>query len=56
MLKDYMHEQLLERAKELGMPDFVDKIADETIATTVEEFVTYLEKVKHPALTLRPLM
>lgn len=56
MLKDDMHELLLERAKELGMPDFVDKIADETIATTVGELVDYLEKVKHPALTMPPIM
>jgi acetyl-CoA synthase len=55
-LKDDMRELLLERAKELNAPDFVDKIADETIATNIEELLTYLEKVKHPALTMPPIM
>ncbi|MEW6070534.1 MAG: hypothetical protein AB1485_07955, partial [Candidatus Thermoplasmatota archaeon] len=56
MLKDDMHELLSERGKELDAPDFVDKIADETIATNIEELVSYLEKVKHPALTMPPIM
>lgn len=56
MLKEDMREQLMERGKELGVPEFVDKIADETIATTIEELATYLEKVKHPALTMPPIM
>lgn len=36
--------------------DFVDKIADETIGTTVEEILPYLEEKGHPALTMEPLI
>jgi len=38
------------------MPDLIDKIADETVATTSEELLAFLEKVGHPALTMPPLM
>jgi acetyl-CoA synthase len=56
MLKDAMLEDLKKRAEELGTPDFIDKIADETIATTTEELVAHAERVNHPALTMPPLM
>ncbi|MDI6707958.1 MAG: hypothetical protein QME47_02580 [Candidatus Thermoplasmatota archaeon] len=55
MLKDDMREDLENRAKELGMPDFVDKIADETITTDPAELAEYLVKVDHPAMKLKPL-
>jgi len=55
-LKDAMHDRLEKRAKELNLDGFVDKIADETVATTSEELLEHLAKVDHPALTLDPLM
>ncbi len=55
-LKEALSEKIKERAKELGEPDLLDKIADETVAETSADLVTYLEKVKHPALTMEPLM
>ncbi len=54
-LKDDMQEQLQARAEELGMPDFVDKIADETIATDGKALVEFLQKVGHPALEMESL-
>lgn len=54
-LKDAVLERLKARAQEIGEPDFVDKIADETIATTAEELLAFAEKVGHPALTMPPL-
>ena len=36
-LKAALREDLQERAKELGLPDLVDKIADETITTDADE-------------------
>jgi acetyl-CoA synthase len=56
MLKDEMRDKLIERATELGDPDFIDKIADETVATTAEELLQFLEKVQHPALKMSPMM
>ncbi|MFQ6106226.1 MAG: acetyl-CoA decarbonylase/synthase complex subunit alpha/beta [Thermoplasmata archaeon] len=55
-LKDAMHDKLKERAEELGIPDFVDKIADETVATESAELLEFLKKVDHPALKMPPML
>ena len=55
-LKNSMKDDLKKRAEELGVPDFVDKIADETVARTPEELVAWLVKVDHPALKMPPMM
>lgn len=56
-LKDYLGETFLKRCEEEGLgSDFVDKIADETVGTTVEEIMPFLEEKSHPALTMEPLM
>ena len=43
-------------AKEIGVPDLLDKIADESVATSSEDLLAYLEKVAHPALTMEPII
>jgi CO dehydrogenase/acetyl-CoA synthase beta subunit len=55
-LKDLLQDKLQQRAEEIGEPDFMGKIADETVATNTEELIAYLEKVKHPALTMPPML
>jgi len=55
-LKDTMHDELQEVCERIGEPDLLDKIADHTIATTVEELLPFLEEKKHPALTMPPLL
>jgi acetyl-CoA synthase len=55
-LKEAMRERLEKRAAELNLPGFVDKIADETIATTSEQLLEHLAKVDHPALKMDPLI
>lgn len=55
-LKEEMKDRLKARAEEIGTPDFVDKIADETITTDPAELAEYLTKVDHPALKLPPMM
>lgn len=56
-LKEYLQDELTERAVALGLgADFIDKIADETVGTTEEEIMPFLEERKHPALTMPPLM
>jgi acetyl-CoA synthase len=54
-LKESMAEELKEAAIREGDPDLVDKIADERVATTVEEVLAYIEEKGHPALTMPPL-
>ena len=55
-LKESMREALDARAKELGEPDFVDKIADETVTTDAEGLMEWMAKVDHPALRMPPLL
>jgi len=54
-LKEELSEGLRARAKDLGMPDLVDKIADETVATTEEEVLAHAQKLQHPALSMDPM-
>ncbi|MDR1472652.1 MAG: CO dehydrogenase/CO-methylating acetyl-CoA synthase complex subunit beta [Synergistaceae bacterium] len=51
-LKDAVREDMEKRLKEQNLEGFLDKIADETIATTAEEVRAFMEKVGHPALTM----
>ena len=55
-LKEAMDERLRARAEEMGVPDLVDKIADETVTTDMMELVQYLTEQGHPALTMDALM
>ena len=55
-LKELLGDKLKKRCEEIGEPDLLEKIADETTAVTADELVAYLEKVKHPAAGLEPLI
>lgn len=56
-LKEFLREDLIKRAVEEGLgEDFIDKIADETVGTTVDEILPFLEEKGHPALGLPPLL
>jgi CO dehydrogenase/acetyl-CoA synthase beta subunit len=55
-LKDYMRERIEKRAAEMNLAGFVDKIADETVATTADGLLEHLQRVDHPALKMAPLM
>lgn len=56
-LKDYLKDELIERAVALGLgADFINKIADETVGITEEAILPFLEEKQHPALTMPALM
>ncbi len=55
-LKEEVHERLSKMAAELGVPDLIDKIADETVATTEDEVIAYCTEKGHPAMTMEPIM
>jgi len=55
-LKELLGERLKKRAEEEGVADLVEKIADETIATTSEELLKHLESVGHPALSMESMI
>ena len=54
-LKESMSGELHEVAEREGDPDLIEKIADERIATSVEELLAYLEEKGHPALSMPPI-
>ncbi|MEW5865505.1 MAG: acetyl-CoA decarbonylase/synthase complex subunit alpha/beta [Bacillota bacterium] len=55
-VKEFLKEGLVRRAAELGLNGFYNKIADETVGTTIEEILPFLEEKGHPALSMPPLM
>jgi acetyl-CoA synthase len=55
-LKELLGDKLKKRCQEIGIPDLIDKIGDETVATSSEELLNFLQKVKHPALEMEPLI
>jgi acetyl-CoA synthase len=56
MLKDELKEGLMRRGLELGCPDLLDRIADETIGTTEDAILPFLTEKNHPALSLPPII
>ena len=56
MLKEELKERLLKRGEELGYPNLIDMIADETVGTTEEEILPFLQEKGHPALSMEPLV
>ena len=55
-VKEEFAEELKEVCERAGVPDLVDKMADGTIATTVDELLPFLEEKGHPALTMESLL
>lgn len=55
-LKEGIADRFKKRAVEIGEPDFMDKIADETVAITSDELLPFLQKVNHPALSMPPMI
>lgn len=55
-LKERVKEVFQKRAEEEGVPDLLDKIADETICEDSEKLLEYLSSVGHPALEMEPMI
>ena len=56
MLKEEIAERLKARAEEMGVPNLLEMIADETVGVTEEEIMPFLEEKGHPALTMEPIL
>jgi acetyl-CoA synthase len=56
MLKEEIKDRFVSRATEMGCPDLLDRIADETVGTTEDEILPFLTEKKHPALDLPPII
>lgn len=55
VIKQTMAEELQAVALREGDPDLISKIADGSVATTVEDLLAYLEEHNHPALVMDPI-
>ena len=57
MLKEALKDGLVKRAEELGLggEEYLDKIADETTASTEEEVLEHITKAGHPVLEMEPM-
>ncbi|MFA4909703.1 MAG: acetyl-CoA decarbonylase/synthase complex subunit alpha/beta [Desulfobacteria bacterium] len=55
-LKEELREGLLKRGEELGCPDLIDRIADETVGVTEDEILPFLKEKNHPALKMDPII
>jgi acetyl-CoA synthase len=54
-LKERIAEDFKQRCEEEGVPDLIDKIADETVAEDSEKLMEHLANVGHPALEMDPM-
>jgi acetyl-CoA synthase len=55
-LKEILQDKLRSRVREIGQEDLLEKIADESVATSSEELLVFLKTVAHPALTMDPII
>ncbi len=51
-LKEEIKDKLIERCKEIGMPELFDMIATEENGTTEEDILKFLQEKGHPALAM----
>ena len=51
-LKEEIRERLVKRGTEMGYPNLVDMIADETVGLTEDEILPWLQEKGHPAVSM----
>jgi acetyl-CoA synthase len=56
MLKEEIGERIKARGAEMGVPNLLDMIADETVGVTEEAILPFLQEKGHPALSLPPIL
>jgi CO dehydrogenase/CO-methylating acetyl-CoA synthase complex beta subunit len=56
LLKEELKGALRKKLAERGLETLIDQIADETLATNLDELAAFLVKVGHPALNMKPLI
>jgi acetyl-CoA synthase len=55
-LKEELKDRIMKRGAAMGVPDLYDKIADETVGTTEEEIMPFLQEKGHPALSMESII
>jgi acetyl-CoA synthase len=56
MLKEEIATRFNARAEEIGIPNLMEMIADETVGATEDEILPFLQEKGHPALSMEPIM
>jgi len=56
ILKEEIKERFNKLAGELGIPNLLDMVADETIGVTEEEILPFLTEKNHPALSMESIL
>jgi len=56
ILKEEIADRFKARSEEIGIPNLLDMIADETVGISEEEILPFLEEKGHPVLTMDPLI
>ena len=56
MLKEELKDRLEERAKEEGVPNLLELIADEEVGVSEDEVLKYLQEKGHPALSMESVV
>lgn len=55
-LKEVLKQKIEQRAMELGLDAFYDKIADETAVSNIEELISFVNDNSHPVLNMPALL
>ncbi len=56
VVKDEIRDRLNTRGEAMGIKNFADMIADETIGITEDEILPWLKEKGHPAISMPPIM
>jgi acetyl-CoA synthase len=56
ILKQEIGERFNKRAAEMGVPNLLDMVADETIGVTEDAILPFLQQKGHPALGMEPII
>lgn len=56
LLKEEIADRFNKRAAEIGIPDLLTRIADETVGVTEEDILAFLTEHNHPALSMKQLI
>jgi acetyl-CoA synthase len=56
IIKEEIGNRFKKRASELGVPDLLDCVADETIGVTEQAILPFLREKDHPALKMEPIL
>jgi acetyl-CoA synthase len=54
--KEEIGERFKKRAAELGVPDLLDRVADETVGVTEDAIIPFLQAKDHPALKMDQIL